>query len=337
MRKATHLVAVRVLAVVVAAGLATSDRDVTPDGPHTHDAFRFSRFQGRILQDEVGEQDYDFDLDWPRTHEALRVNDFLRFARSGRVLLGYANGEPALVGALFARNEGMWDCAVAKGREPVAALLKFLPPGSVAYARKTTFLPIFVACYNLQGVNHRARSPSRWRIYPGTKWCGDGNIAANYDDVGDDKDVDKCCRAHDHSGETIPPRGTLHGIINYRHYTMSTCEADMLFFGCLKETKSVIAEEVGFLYFDILSPSCYGFDHPHECKDGTTPVEECTEFIVREDKPKVWQKFNNPTFTPEEEEEIDEATHGAQQPQHKSMEEEELVEHFQDTEDEDDE
>jgi len=30
---------------------------------------------------------------------------------------------------------------------------------------------------------------------PGTKWCGPGNIATSYDDLGTEREVDMCCRA----------------------------------------------------------------------------------------------------------------------------------------------
>lgn len=33
--------------------------------------------------------------------------------------------------------------------------------------------------------------------FTGTKWCGTGDIATNYYDLGSEVVVDKCCRAHD--------------------------------------------------------------------------------------------------------------------------------------------
>ncbi|XP_077484680.1 uncharacterized protein LOC144094633 isoform X2 [Amblyomma americanum] len=57
-------------------------------------------------------------------------------------------------------------------------------------------------------------------IYPGTKWCGAGNIAKNYSDLGMARSVDMCCRDHDHSQDNIPAFGTSHGIENSRFYTI---------------------------------------------------------------------------------------------------------------------
>jgi len=45
---------------------------------------------------------------------------------------------------------------------------------------------------------------------PGTKWCGPGNTAANFEDLGRERETDKCCRAHDHCDEIIEPHAVLH-------------------------------------------------------------------------------------------------------------------------------
>ena len=34
-------------------------------------------------------------------------------------------------------------------------------------------------------------------IIPGTKWCGTGDIAATYHDIGSESNMDRCCRTHD--------------------------------------------------------------------------------------------------------------------------------------------
>jgi len=47
---------------------------------------------------------------------------------------------------------------------------------------------------------------------PGTKWCGPGNTAANFEDLGRERETDKCCRAHDHCDEIIESHGALHGL-----------------------------------------------------------------------------------------------------------------------------
>lgn len=50
--------------------------------------------------------------------------------------------------------------------------------------------------------------------YPGTKWCGPGDIAANYGDLGTEVEADKCCRDHDHCEEILEGHKQLHGLSN---------------------------------------------------------------------------------------------------------------------------
>lgn len=56
-------------------------------------------------------------------------------------------------------------------------------------------------------------------IYPGTKWCGPGNVAGNDTDFGELKEVDLCCFAHDYCDDTIEAGGTKHGLDNFSLFT----------------------------------------------------------------------------------------------------------------------
>lgn len=56
-------------------------------------------------------------------------------------------------------------------------------------------------------------------IFPGTKWCGDGNVAANYNDLGELKETDKCCRTHDHCDKTIEAWKSKFGLKNNTPFT----------------------------------------------------------------------------------------------------------------------
>lgn len=53
----------------------------------------------------------------------------------------------------------------------------------------------------------------------GTKWCGSGNIAENYEDLGEERDTDSCCREHDYCPDYIEAKGTKHGLTNTASYT----------------------------------------------------------------------------------------------------------------------
>lgn len=49
---------------------------------------------------------------------------------------------------------------------------------------------------------------------PGTHWCGPGNNAKNFDDLGSEMELDMCCRAHDNCEEKILPQEEGYGLSN---------------------------------------------------------------------------------------------------------------------------
>ena len=67
---------------------------------------------------------------------------------------------------------------------------------------------------------------SGWFIFPGTKWCGDGDIAESYDDLGYDVSTDSCCRKHDKCKYIIGRFTWKYNLFNYRFTTMSHCGCD---------------------------------------------------------------------------------------------------------------
>lgn len=53
----------------------------------------------------------------------------------------------------------------------------------------------------------------------GTKWCGQGNVASNYDDLGEFEMEDRCCRKHDHCPLNLLPGECLQNICNDSPFT----------------------------------------------------------------------------------------------------------------------
>lgn len=49
---------------------------------------------------------------------------------------------------------------------------------------------------------------------PGTKWCGPGNTSTSYDDLGHERETDKCCRDHDYCDVILEPKTTVHNLNN---------------------------------------------------------------------------------------------------------------------------
>nr|XP_037275699.1 phospholipase A2 hemilipin-like [Rhipicephalus microplus] len=98
-------------------------------------------------------------------------------------------------------------------------------------------------------------------MFPGTKWCGAGNIATEYNDLGVSWEADMCCREHDSARESIPAFGAKRGI------RKTNCEADEKFFNCLLNAQTFTAFSLGIGYFDILRTKCYKYDNPTKCAD----------------------------------------------------------------------
>uniref|UniRef100_A0A0A9XCQ4 phospholipase A2 n=1 Tax=Lygus hesperus TaxID=30085 RepID=A0A0A9XCQ4_LYGHE len=100
------------------------------------------------------------------------------------------------------------------------------------------------------------RTFSTLAIFPGTKWCGSGDVAESYFDLGTEVDVDKCCRAHDICPVKVLGRSELYGLKNDGLFTTSHCACDKEFFNCLKKTKNNIADSMGAVYFNLLGGTC---------------------------------------------------------------------------------
>lgn len=55
--------------------------------------------------------------------------------------------------------------------------------------------------------------------FSGTKWCGTGDIAMNYHDLGRESNMDKCCRNHDLCPIKIRAYGNRYNLTNDSLYT----------------------------------------------------------------------------------------------------------------------
>uniref|UniRef100_A0A8D8S4F5 phospholipase A2 n=1 Tax=Cacopsylla melanoneura TaxID=428564 RepID=A0A8D8S4F5_9HEMI len=134
-------------------------------------------------------------------------------------------------------------------------------------------------------------------IKPGTKWCGTGDIARDFDDTGIFHDIDSCCRSHDLCPENIVAKSSKYNLTNDGSFTRSSCNCDLEFYKCLKEASNPLAIEVGIAYFDILKPLCFRFDFPMlGCKKYFGDTDQCIEFEVDLKKSKQWQWVPSPSF-----------------------------------------
>ncbi|XP_021189466.2 phospholipase A2 [Helicoverpa armigera] len=135
-------------------------------------------------------------------------------------------------------------------------------------------------------------------IYPGTKWCGAGNIADNYDDLGTEREADICCRDHDNCPDTIPGGQTKYNLTNEVFYTRLSCKCDNKFLKCLRSAKTKTAKYIGMIYFNALQTKCFRNDYPvTECKKrGGWLNSKCLEYSYDKTGEKKYQWFEVPDF-----------------------------------------
>ncbi|GBP00579.1 Phospholipase A(2) [Eumeta japonica] len=103
---------------------------------------------------------------------------------------------------------------------------------------------------------------SRFLFLTGTKWCGAGDVADNYDDLGPARETDVCCREHDHCPDVMRAGESRHNLTNTSYFTRLSCDCDETFRQCLHDANTTTANRVGLLYFDAIGTKCYREDYP---------------------------------------------------------------------------
>ncbi|XP_077099875.1 group 3 secretory phospholipase A2 [Siphateles boraxobius] len=112
------------------------------------------------------------------------------------------------------------------------------------------------------------RAKRAWMI-PGTLWCGSGNKAAGFTDLGVFEDTDKCCREHDHCKDTIGSFSYNYGVFNTNIFTLSHCDCDNRFRRCLLGVNDTMSNLVGYGYFNMLKMRCFEFSQRMQCAKRT--------------------------------------------------------------------
>ncbi|XP_072311012.1 group 3 secretory phospholipase A2 [Eucyclogobius newberryi] len=116
------------------------------------------------------------------------------------------------------------------------------------------------------GVKSKVRV-KRGFIVPGTLWCGSGNKAPSYSDLGVFSETDSCCREHDQCQDTILSFHSKFGVFNRNIFTMSHCDCDNRFRRCLKEAQESISDVVGYTFFNLLKMHCFEFSYRLQCAE----------------------------------------------------------------------
>ncbi|XP_022093363.1 phospholipase A2 isozymes PA3A/PA3B/PA5-like [Acanthaster planci] len=103
----------------------------------------------------------------------------------------------------------------------------------------------------------RGRGKRSAFIVDGTVWCGIGDTAQSYSELGTHREADMCCRDHDHCPEKIYAFSRAFGLFNFYPYTINLCSCDESFRLCLQEANTTASVEVGQFFFDVLRPACF--------------------------------------------------------------------------------
>ncbi|KAL3309538.1 hypothetical protein Ciccas_011916 [Cichlidogyrus casuarinus] len=118
--------------------------------------------------------------------------------------------------------------------------------------------------------NHVQLNTGSWKtVLPGTLWCGKGNRATNYEQLGYYSNLDKCCRAHDNCPHVIRSGASLDSFTNKSPYTISYCDCDLDFAQCLQDiqtgyVESALKETVKLLYWSYSDMKCFQVNsHDH--------------------------------------------------------------------------
>nr|XP_012222494.1 PREDICTED: uncharacterized protein LOC105672262 isoform X2 [Linepithema humile]XP_012222495.1 PREDICTED: uncharacterized protein LOC105672262 isoform X2 [Linepithema humile] len=110
------------------------------------------------------------------------------------------------------------------------------------------------------GKQSRSRNRNRRELFmiPGTQWCGRGDRATKYTNLGGFGVADACCRKHDTACPFfIPAFETRYGVFNWRISSMMHCTCDERFRTCLKMAGTASADFIGKIFFDVLQSKCF--------------------------------------------------------------------------------
>uniref|UniRef100_A0A3Q3WML6 phospholipase A2 n=1 Tax=Mola mola TaxID=94237 RepID=A0A3Q3WML6_MOLML len=103
--------------------------------------------------------------------------------------------------------------------------------------------------------------------YPGTLWCGAGNMADHYDQLGVFADTDRCCRAHDHCPHVIHAFSSNYGYTNFKWHSISHCDCDAALKGCLRRVNDTSSRVVGQAFFNVIDVPCFDLVYEEQCAE----------------------------------------------------------------------
>ncbi|XP_042341942.1 uncharacterized protein proca1 isoform X2 [Plectropomus leopardus] len=99
--------------------------------------------------------------------------------------------------------------------------------------------------------------------YPGTLWCGAGNMADHYDQL----ETDSCCRTHDHCPHVIHAFSSNYGHTNFKWHSICHCDCDNELKDCLRKVNDTSSRVVGQAFFNVIGVPCFDFVYQEQCAE----------------------------------------------------------------------
>ena len=107
--------------------------------------------------------------------------------------------------------------------------------------------------------------------------------------------TDNCCRDHDQCPMTLAAQETKYGLKNSGKFTRSHCDCDQKFFQCLRQVNTMLSNQVGKFYFNVLGHQCFKEDYPlKSCK--VSMKSRCLNYETDTSKAKTYQWLDNPWY-----------------------------------------
>ncbi|XP_035535697.1 uncharacterized protein proca1 [Morone saxatilis] len=103
--------------------------------------------------------------------------------------------------------------------------------------------------------------------YPGTLWCGAGNMADNYNQLGEFADTDSCCRTHDHCPHVIHAFSSNYGHTNFKWHSICHCDCDNTLKDCLRKVNDTSSRVVGQAFFNVIGVPCFELVYEEQCAE----------------------------------------------------------------------
>ncbi|XP_039987218.1 muscle M-line assembly protein unc-89 [Xiphias gladius] len=115
--------------------------------------------------------------------------------------------------------------------------------------------------------NKALKRSKRGLTYPGTLWCGAGNMADHYDQLGDFAETDSCCRTHDHCPHVIHAFSSKYGHTNFKWHSICHCDCDKALKDCLRKVNDTSSRVVGQAFFNVIGVPCFEFEYEEQCAE----------------------------------------------------------------------